>query len=135
MTRTIATNGATLKAITNWDEIDFIGDTEPVFIHADGNGPAYATWTSERGVSCDLGDITPSELDRFINNSGADEKPSAITIAGLRAADLEDLHTDLFGTVTGYRESTQPEVAEAIRVRALIRGEITKRQAKEKVTP
>lgn len=66
MTRTITTTGGALKAITNWDEIDFVSDSDTVFIHSDGNGPAYATWTSKGGVSCDLGDITPSELKSFI---------------------------------------------------------------------
>lgn len=66
MARTITTNGAALKAITKWDEIDFVRDTDTVSIHDDGNGPAYATWTSKGGVQCDLGDITPSELKSFI---------------------------------------------------------------------
>jgi hypothetical protein len=63
MESTIETTGATLREITGWTTIDFVGDDDSVVVHFGHNGRPYAMWTDASGIARELGRLTASELD------------------------------------------------------------------------
>jgi hypothetical protein len=58
----VTTNGATIREVTGWDEIDFVGDDDSLVVHFGGNFSQYATWLDERGSAQTLGTLTTDQM-------------------------------------------------------------------------
>jgi hypothetical protein len=58
----LTTNGATLREVTGWDEIDYVADEDEVVVHFGHAGSPYALWTDPKGAPQNLGSLTTDQL-------------------------------------------------------------------------
>jgi hypothetical protein len=58
----INTDGKTIREVTGWTEINFVGDDDLVIVHFGGESKAYAMWTDRWGVAHHLGDLCTNQL-------------------------------------------------------------------------
>lgn len=57
------TTGKHLRDVTGWDAIDFVPDSDTIYVH-DGNqgGWAYVTWLDAGGAAQNLGSLSAAEF-------------------------------------------------------------------------